>query len=254
MKNQFILTPFALDVRQPSMDRLAQPAWMVNTPTLEGDTTMARMGNVQRGLADLVQRTIADEHRPVSIGGDCCQSIAMMAGLRRAGLDPAMVWLDAHGDFNTWDTSPSGFIAGMSLAMLVGRGELTLLQQLGLQPMAERDIALCDARDLDPGERVSLHGSMVTHVTRVEDLPAHLPADRPLYLHFDVDIIDAGEAPATLYPVKGGPTVAALIEVAQQIRETNRLAAVSMTAWALDRDDDRTTERACISVLEALVS
>ncbi len=253
MKNQFLLSPFALDAREASMDRLARPEWIINASALEGENAMARMGSVQRGLADLVERAIAHGHRPVSIGGDCCQTIAMMAGLRRAGIDPAIVWLDAHGDFNTWDTSPSGFIGGMPLAMLVGRGELTLLDQLGLQPMAEHDVILCDARDLDPGERVSLESSSVTHVARAEDLSAHIPGDRPLYVHFDVDIIDADEAPAMLYPVTGGPTVAAMTELARRLRETNRVAAVSVTVWSLDRDHDRRTEQACMSVLDALV-
>jgi arginase len=94
----------------------------------------------------------------------------------------------------------------------------------------------------------------VTHVTRAEDLLAHLPADKPLYVHFDVDILDADEAPAMPYPVKGGPTIAVMKDVARRIHETNRLAAVSVTVWALDRDRDRNTERACLSVLSALAA
>ncbi len=253
MRNQFLLTPIALDARDAAMDRLARPEWIVNRPSLDGDTAMARIGDVQGGLADLVERSIADGRRPVSIGGDCCQSIAVIAGLRRAGIEPAVVWLDAHGDFNTWDTSPSGFIGGMPLAMLVGRGELTLLDRLGLPPLADRDVVLCDARDLDPGERVSLESSAVTHITNVDDLIAHLPASKPLYVHFDVDVLDADEAPAMLYPVKGGPSVAAMTDVARRMYETGRLAAVSVTAWAIARDHDRRTERACLGVLDALV-
>jgi arginase len=253
VKNQFVLTPFALDARDNSMDRLARPDWIVNAPALDEDETMARMGRVHRGLAALVERAIADGRRPVSIGGDCCQAIAVMAGLRRAGLDPVLVWLDAHGDFNTWDTSPSGFIGGMPLAMLVGRGEQTLLQQLGLPPMADHNVVLCDARDLDSGERVSLHSSRVTHVTRAEELVRHVPPDRPLYVHFDADIIDAADAPAMLYPVERGPTAATMREIADQLRQTNRVAAVSVTPWALDRDPDGRTERACLTVLDTLV-
>lgn len=254
MVNQFILSPFFLDQRAAPMDRLAMPGWIVNTPPLEGDGTTARMGAVHRPLADLVERAVRGGHRPISIGGDCCQTLAVMAGLRRAGVDPALVWLDAHGDFNTWDTSPSGFIGGMPLAMHVGRGDLTLLQQLALSPMSETDVVLSDARDLDPDERVSLEGSAVAHVGRIEDLLARIPDTRPIYVHFDVDIVDAGEAPAMLYPVSGGPTVATMTDVARRIRATDRLAAVSVTVWALDRDHDRRTERACLSVLDALVA
>jgi arginase len=252
--NQFILSPFSLDQRATVMDRLATPEWIVNMPALDGDGTTARMGAVHRPLAELVERAVIGGRRPVSIGGDCCQTLPVMAGLRRAGVDPILVWLDAHGDFNTWDTSPSGFIGGMPLAMHVGRGDLTLLEQLALAPMSETDVVLSDARDLDPQERISLAGSGVAHVGRIEDLLTRIPDTRPIYVHFDVDIIDAREAPAMSYPVTGGPTVATLTDVARRIRASDRLAAVSVTVWALDRDQDRQTERACMGVLDALVA
>lgn len=254
MRNRFFLTPFALDQRVELMDRLAGADWIVNMATPEPGDTMARIAAVHRPLATLVENAVASGHRPISIGGDCCQTLAVRAGLQRAGVDPVLVWLDAHGDFNTRETSPSGFIGGMPLAMHVGRGDMTLMQQLALQPMAEADVVLSDARDLDPGERVSLERSAVTHVTRVEDVLARLPEGRPIYVHLDVDVIDARETPAMSYPVNGGPSLAAMMTTAARIRETGNLVAVSMTTWALDRDEDRRTERACLAVLDALAS
>lgn len=251
--NQFILSPFALDARVPLLDRLARPGWVVNAPTLSGDDTMARMGGVHTALADLVERAVKHGQRPVTIGADCCQSLAVRAGLRRAGLDPIVVWFDAHGDFNTWETSPSGFIAGMSLAMHVGRGDQRLLDGLALTPMPEADVILSDARDLDPAEGVALRGSNVAHVTRVEDLAAHVPGGRPIYVHLDVDVIDAADAPAMHYSVRGGPSLAALLDAAARLHATGRVAAVSVTTWDLARDDDRTTERVCLRVLDALI-
>jgi arginase len=252
--NQFLLTPFFLDRRASSLERLAAPRWRVIEPLMRDGDQLSRMGDVHDALAKQVRETAATGDRVVNIGADCCQTIAVMAGLRRTGLDPVLVWLDAHGDFNTWETSPSGFVGGMPLAMLVGRGDQRLLERLALPPMPETDVVLSDARDLDPEERIALQGSRVSHVTRVDELLARIPAGRPLYVHLDVDILDADEAPAMLYPVRGGPSAAGLARVASSIRESGRLVAVSVTAWELDRDPDRVTERACLQVLNALIA
>lgn len=252
--NQFLLTPFFLDRRAPSLDRLAEPGWQVIEPQMRDGDQLSRISDVHEALAEQVRTTASTGDRVVNIGADCCQTIAVMAGLRRAGLDPVLVWLDAHGDFNTWETSPSGFVGGMPLAMLVGRGDQRLLERLALGPMPETDVVLSDARDLDPEERVALQGSRVSHVARVDELLAQIPTGRPLYVHLDVDIIDADDAPAMLYPVRGGPTAAALARIASSIRERGQLAAVSVTAWELDQDEKRTTERACMQVLNAFIA
>lgn len=251
MQNTFVLTPFFLDARAPLLDRLAPPGAIVNAPVLADGDRLARMGEVHRPLADVVRGVVADGRRAVSVGGDCCQAIGIMSGLRRAGIDPVLVWLDAHGDFNTWETSPSGFLGGMPLAMLVGRGDQTLLHQLRLPAMAETDVIVSDARDLDPEERVSLQASAVTRVDRVADVAAHVPDGRPIFVHFDVDVIDSSDVPAVGYPVTGGPSAAEVRELAERLRDTGRLVAVSMTTWALDRDADRRTERVCLDVLRA---
>jgi arginase len=62
----------------------------------------------------------------VSIAGDCVATMGVLAGLHDAGITPTLIWFDAHGDFNTWETTPSGFLGGMPLAMIVGRGEQTM--------------------------------------------------------------------------------------------------------------------------------
>lgn len=211
---------------------------------------MARIGDVHEALAGAVA---AAGRAVASVGADCCQSIAVMAGLRRAGIDPVLVWLDAHGDFNTWDTSPSGFVGGMPLAMLTGRGDQRLLERLALSPVTDTDVFLCDARDLDPGERAALEASRVTRISHVDDLVARLPLERPLYVHLDMDVIDAAEAPAMLYPVAGGPGVGALTRAAAALRATGRIAAVSVTTWDLESDGDGATGRACGGIFDTLV-
>jgi arginase len=253
MDNEFLLTPFFLDSPAPLLNRLARPAWTVNRPAIDGNSQPARVGATHRPLVERVRAAAVAGRRPVSIGGDCLQTAAVLAGLRQAGLDPVVVWLDAHGDFNTPETSPSGFIGGMPLAMLVGRGEPWLRENVGLSPISERDIILSDARDLDPGEADNLADSQVAHVRAVADVPNRVPSSRPLYVHFDTDIIDVREAPAMRYPVAGGPSVSDLRRMAQALHRTHTVAAVSMTVWDVGRDVDGQTERSCLSVLDALI-
>jgi arginase len=189
----------------------------------------------------------------VSVAGDCCTVIAVLAALQRFGIDATLLWLDAHGDFNTWETTRSGFIGGMPLAMIVGRGDQGLTRAVGMKPMAEENVVLADARDLDPAEAELLRASRVRRAYDLDTVLDLLPADRPLHVHLDVDVLDPGEAPAMLYPVAGGPTVAAARRLAGRLEGERNVASVSLTLWDLAADRDRRTERACLSVLDALV-
>src|SRR5574341_759795 len=253
MQNQFILSPFFLEKPLPAAERLASPDWIINKPLLQEDGQMARMSIVHRHLADIVANAVKSGRRPVSVAGDCCTVIGVLAGFQRAGVNPRLVWLDAHGDFNTWETTPSGFIGGMPLAMIVGRGEQTLMQAVALTPLPEREVILADARDLDPGERELRQHSEVRHMTEVTSIPQHVSSDQPIYIHLDVDVLDSSEAPAMKYPVKGGPTLNALRQVVERLANTGGIVGVSMTLWDLEQDTDRRTERASLALLKAAI-
>jgi arginase family enzyme len=73
-------------------------------------------------------------------------------------------------------------------------------------------------------------------------------------VHLDVDVIDAADAPALQYSVRGGPSLDALVDAAARLHATGRIAAVSVTTWDLARDADRATERVCLRVLDALIA
>ncbi len=253
MQNQFVLSPFFLDQPFLAAERLAFPDWTINKPALPGENQLARMSVVYRHLSDIVADTVKSGYRPVSLSGDCCATIGVLAGLQRAHVKPMLVWLDAHGDFNTRETSPSGFVGGMPLAMIVGRGDQTLMQAVALAPLPEKDVVLINARDLDPGERESLQQSKVNHVTDISSVNGYLAPERPIYVHLDVDVIDAQEAPAMMYPVKGGPSLISLCEMAAHLASTGRVIAVSMTLWELQSDEDRHTERASMALFNALL-
>ena len=153
---------------------------------------------------------------PVVLSGNC--GYAALGAT--AALPPrvGVLWLDAHGDFNTPETSPSGYFDGTSLATLAGRAWAGVARRFdGFTPVVEERVVLLGARDLDDAEREMLSSSEVAWLTPeslrsdATALPAALDAvasraDR-LYLHLDLDVIDPAELRANLYACEGGLTV-----------------------------------------------
>jgi arginase len=253
LKNQVILTPFFLDEGLPELESLAHSGWIINKPTLPAGQKQARMSSIYKSLADFVSEAISADVRPVSIAGDCCTTIGVLAGLQYAGINPLLIWLDAHGDFNTWQTTPSGFLGGMPLAMIVGRGEQTMPEAVNLNPLLESQVILTDARDLDPGERKSVNESVIVHLPNVETLLEHpLPA-RPIYIHFDTDVVSSQESPAHKYPAQGGPTASVMHSVFNRLAQTDQVVAVSISTWNPELDKDKRSENISMALLQALV-
>jgi len=132
MPDNFIITPYYLDEYLPELEALAFTA-----PTFNGNISttgdlQSRISSLYPLLAEYVHQSVNRGKRPVSIAGDCCATIAVMAGIQRPNIDVTFIWIDAHGDFNTPETSPSGFLGGMPLAMIAGLGDMTLCEAVGL--------------------------------------------------------------------------------------------------------------------------
>jgi arginase len=253
MQNQMILTPFFLDEPLPGLESLAASDWRINKPHLPDGETQQRLSALHKPLADFTQQSILNGKRPISIAGDCCTAIGMLAGLQRAGLDPILIWFDAHGDFNTWETTLSGFLGGMPLAMLVGRGEQTMLRALELKPLAEDRVVITDARDLDPGEKQLIEAANIICLPDVKSLLDLTLPDDPLYVHIDTDIVNPAEASAMNYPAAGGPSAEELQTVMKHLSRTDKIAAVSVSTWNPKMDADGQSRRLCMGLLDTLI-
>ncbi len=253
MQNEIIISPSFIDRDVPQLARLYAQGAVINDPERAGGSEQTRASCVHRPLAERVAGAIADGRRPVSIAGDCCTAIAVVAGLQRGGIDPTLIWLDAHGDFNTWETSPSGFLGGMPLAMIAGRGEMTMPAAVGLTPLDEGRIVLADGRDLDRQEAVAVEQSAMRHVKVFDDLLDMPLPDGALYVHFDADVIDCAEAPGHNYPVPGGPGSSCVSAVMRRLAATGRVAAASMSAWNPDLDEDGQTGKICLQAFNLLI-
>ena len=253
VKNRYVLTPTFLDQPVPALERIATPDWQINRPVLPEGDLQHRMNAIHEPLAGFVAQTITAGDRPVSLAGDCCTAIGVLAGLQRAGVDPWLLWLDAHGDFNTPETSPSGFLGGMPLAMMVGKGDLTMPQAVGLQALPENQIVLADGRDLDPEEQHLIQTSAMVHLSHFEDLLTYPLPERPLYVHFDTDVVALDESPAHNYPAQGGPSVALMETVFQRLAADKQVVAVSLSAWNPKQDQDGKSETVSMLLLRTLI-
>jgi arginase len=187
---------------------------------------------LNEAVAAAVAREVAGGRRPVVLSGDCCTALGAVAGLQRCGVDPAIVWLDAHGDVQTMETTSSGFIGGMPLRILVGYRPELIAEGLGLRPVPEKRVVLVDARDLDPPERTYLRAAEIVHIELGELSAGVLPAG-PVYLHVDVDVVDPAELPGLRYPAPAGPVLADVAAAVERVLTGGDVVAVGIACtWS----------------------
>jgi arginase len=232
--------PYHQDERQPDSSipvRWDAPTYSV-TPQLPHADIWTRLTTIYRGVADEVEADAKRGATPIVLSGDCLVSMGVLTGLQRAGIDPAIVWFDAHGDVHTIESSASGYPGGMSLRFLLGANYDVVGSKLGFRPLAESRAVLVDARDLDPAEAGYLAQAQVRHcpVDAVE-----LP-DGPLILHIDVDVMDSGDVPRLAFPVAGGPAKTAVLQAVREIRGSGRVVATDI-ACTWQPDDSLEQER-----------
>jgi arginase len=183
--------------------------------------------SVNRAIAEAIQAH--HDAIPMIMAGDCTACVGAMKGLEAQS--PHVLWYDAHGDYNTPETSPSGFLGGMPLAAMVGRGSQWMLEGVKMTPIAEERVVLIDARDLDPEEAQLVRESKLTHLPDVADVDGYAWDNASIYLHFDGDIIRLEDHPAVNYPAEGGPTLEASIASIQSALQQANVAGFFVTLW-----------------------
>lgn len=174
---------------------------------------------VCKTLADEVFRVYQEDSFPLILGGDHSIAIGSIAGLARKEPEMGVLWIDAHGDFNTVDSSPTGNIHGMPLAISCGEGDPEFVNVGGYAPKVDpKRVVIVGARDLDMGEVQLLRRKGVRVYTMEEiDLYGIQQVMREameyletvsscLHVSFDIDSVDPSEAPGTGTAVRGGLT------------------------------------------------
>jgi arginase len=164
--------------------------------------------------------------RPLVLGGCCCSHVGAVEGLAARHGRVGVVWLDAHGDLNTPETSPSGNEWGMPLRMLLDRGTVD-----------SADVVLWGARNLDPPEEEFIAAAAIG-----DDPAALLERDDAVYVALDFDVVDPAEL-AVFMPEPEGPSLAELEQLLLRIRESGKLVGVGFTGLAPDPANVEKLER-----------
>ena len=180
-----------------------------------------------------VEDALAAGDLPVLLAGDCSVCTTTLPAVARHHPGARVLWLDAHGDFNTPKTTASGFLGGMCLAAACGRWDAGLGAAPAVDPAR---VTLCGVRDLDPGERVELELAGVPGVARPSEV-ADLVRDQPVYVHLDLDVLDPGVFPAQ-FPVPHGLSPAGLRTLLAEVARAGRIVGVEITAFHAPEDPE----------------
>jgi arginase len=216
--------------------------------------------DLDRQLAASVAAVIARGAFPLTLAGNCISSIGTLGGLGagRTGV----LWFDAHGDFNTPESTVGGFLDGMALAVATGRCWTGLAATVpGFAPVAEEDVVLVGARALDAVEGERLRASRVQHLSSnapVSRIAAAVEVVarrvRRLYVHVDLDVLDASEGRANGYVGGSGITLARLLATIEAVGVRCPIAAGAITAYDPAYDDDGRVCAAAIDVALGLAA
>jgi arginase len=225
-----------------------------------------RLGLANGQLARIVAAEMKEGSIPVGLLANCSSIMGMLGGLQHSGPSPrplrvGLVFIDAHGDFNTPETTLSGMLGGMPVAISAGLGLTRLRLKSGLDPaLPESHIVLAGARDVDPLEQDLLDRSAVERLS-VEDIKTRSPAidaqmkrleglSDVIYVHVDIDVLDPPEVAGHPLTVPGGPTSAELAAALTQMFRHEKAAAFGVASTPSgDQDRDGRSRQAAYNLI-----
>jgi arginase len=209
-------------------------------------------------------RMISDGIFPIFLGGDHSISIGTVSGVAKAAGRTGLLWLDAHADFNTPETSPSGNVHGMPLATLTGRGYPELANLGGGTAVRAEDVAILGLRSVDRDEREFLAEAGV-NVYTMKDVDAYgiarvvrsalkdLSHLNRAHLSFDLDVVDPEVAPGVGTPVRGGLTYREAHLVMELINEAAMVTSLDVVEINPILDSRNGTAELAVELVESLM-
>jgi len=222
----------------------------VNCPIIDKDHGPKNLQNWEeflqgtRNIKDMLSHGLDKSKLTFCLGGECAFIIGTLASLRTVHPGrPGMVWMDAHGDFNTPETSPSGFIGGMPLALACGRGPKLSPEIEAYRPLLDAEhVVHIGSRSLDPGEDKALLSSV--KVFPAEDVKMYGARDVArqaarllddssdwIVAHLDVDVFDPSIMPGVNFPEPGGLASHDVLEIFRALQSTGKLKVADLTAY-----------------------
>jgi arginase len=219
---------------------------------------------LHRMVANVVADAVRQGKRPLVLSGNCNSSIGTTAGLQVAASrsDLGVVWFDGHGDCNTPETFTGDFLDAMGLSTLTGRCWQALAASVpGFRAIPDDRVILVGGHGADPGARGILATSGITHVTSAEIMTAGVGAlagaldrlaDRgvtKVYVHLDVDVLDAAYAPANGFASEGGLWPEQLLACIEAVLGRFAVAAAAIASYDPSCDRDGRVREIALQVL-----
>ena len=209
-------------------------------------------------VSDRVAAARAADEFPVVLSGSCFAAVGVMAGLEEAS--PGVVWFDAHGDFNTPDSTVFGYFDGMGTAILTGEAWPSMRAAVpGAGPISQDALVLAGARDFDEGEERRLRESRIVHLApaQLDDGAALVEAVEAigpsgLYLHVDLDVLDPEDGRANIYSSPGGVRAERLEALVGELLDRFPVRAMSLTAYDPEADSEGKVPRVAMRLLRRL--
>jgi arginase len=215
--------------------------------------------DLNRRIASSVAAARARGAVPVTLAGNCNTAVGTITGLGAGSI--GVLWFDAHGDFNTPETTVGGFLDGMALAMVTGRCWTRLAAGVpGFTPVAEDRVILVGGRDLDDEESLALANSGVAHppsddtarlAVAIEALSGRVAQ---LYVHVDLDVLDESEGLVNSYSGGRGLSLAELLGAIEMAGARIPIAGGAVTAYDPAYDRTGSIGRAGIAVVERIAA
>lgn len=210
---------------------------------------------IQRLIAERVAFAKSEDRFPIVLSGNCNTAVGTVAGLTASsGSPPVVCWLDAHGDFNTPETTPSGFLDGMAVAMLAGRCWKGMTSSVpGFVPVPESHIVMTGLRALDAIEEENVDNSAVHRVAIDDALPTiQSISPKQIYLHVDLDVFDPSVGTANGYAVSGGISRDDFMSLASGLRAMT--GAMALTAYDPSCDPDNRIARLAVDIARGVAT
>ena len=219
------------------------PDKRVRVPFIPRDRWVTAAREACRTLGDAISSSLRGGATCAVLGGECTLVAGTLAGALPIEPDLALVYFDAHGDFNTLATTPSHYVGGMCLAHVCGRSVAPLLWP-GSRKIADDHVALVGGRALDPGERTNLDRSKVTRIrfdSEQTDTASVIAfaRKRKVWLHVDIDIVDPAEVGAVVFPAPGGVSLALLHDTIASLASVAEVRGFELCGYDSRQDEER---------------
>ncbi len=247
-------------LREQAIFPHAKPAEVVELP--RGYNTAEEERQILVDLAKLSGIKARDAREmgqlPIFLIGNCYHFLGLIA--HSSDEQSGVIWLDAHGDYNTWETSPSGYLDGMGLAIAAGKTEKEIPTALQYTPVSSDRILLAGVRELDSGEEPNLKRDRVQVLStrQLENKAYGEPLTdfrsrlSQVLLHIDLDVLDPQEAPGVNLPVPGGVKIASLLNFIASICAGFHLIGVSLAGYNPDLDRAGRTLYSSLRILKTI--